>query len=249
MWEFCVTFSSTRYAKEFKNKIIGRIKGCNGIVTVLTTIKYSKVLIAIEREYKGQIKSYLTEKIAEFILLFYKKEYIISKLNFLVNKTNSMQVFLTTLVCFDSEIDKKIIMHELNLKNMLMFDSFINFKLGILKSKWDELVCLANDNIMYYLSEDTFLELIKFLISNLDYRCCEVNVFSKKDCYFLCDMQGNTINDFLVENNILYDDGALLKALIALNPEKIVVHGKSFLKDKIIKTLCNYFSSRVVVFN
>lgn len=62
-------------------------------------------------------------------------------------------------------------------------------------------------------------------------------------------MQGNSINDFLLENNILYDDGSLLRSLVVLNPQKIVVHGKKFLQDKIIKTLCNYFSSRVVVFN
>lgn len=156
MWEFCITFSSINYASNFKDKIMGKIKSVNGIVTMLTTTYCSKVLVAVNKEYKSRIKTYLTEKIAEFILLFYKKEYIVSKLNFLVNKTNSMQVFLTALVCFDSDIDKKIIMHELKFKNTLVFDSFINFKLGVLKSKWDELISLANDNIMYYISEDTF---------------------------------------------------------------------------------------------
>ena len=88
---------------------------------------------------------------------------------------------------------------------------------------------------------------LKFLISNLEYRCYAVNVFPKNNCYLLCDTQGNCINDFLIDKNIIYDDNNLLTSLIALNPEKIIFHCNSNVRDNIINSLFQYFSNRIVI--
>ena len=119
--------------------------------------------------------------------------------------------------------------------------------LKFLKKKWEELVSLANENVMYFLSEDSLLELIKFLISNLEHRCYAVNVFSKSDCYFLCDLQGKRIDDFMLEKQGIYEDGNLLTILVALNPEKIIVHCNKFVKDKLLRNLFSLFPNRIEI--
>ena len=155
-----------------------------------------------------------------------------------------MNVFLQTLVCFDGEADKHFIEQCLDFDDRVFVDAVVAFKLKFLKKKWEELVSLANENVMYFLSEDSLLELIKFLISNLEHRCYAVNVFSKSDCYFLCDLQGKRIDDFMLEKQGIYEDGSLLSTLVALNPEKIIVHCNKFEFYAVKSAGCvNFFNS------
>lgn len=247
MWEYCIIFQDNISSEYFKNQIFNTIKKNNGIVTSLENQNEFRVLIAIPIIERFKIHNYIREKIAETILLFYKKEYILSKLDFDITKIIDMQIFLKALIVFDSDIDKEIILERLKFDSNLIINSFINFRLSFLKRKWNELVSLANDNEMYLLSKDTFLELIKFLISNLEYRYCTVNIFSKKDCYFLCNKEGEGIEDFLIDKNIVYDDSNLLTSLVALNPERIIFHCNNNIKDKLIKTLYDLFSHRVQI--
>lgn len=247
MWEYSLCFDNEIDSENFIDKIRPFIKETKGVVVSIFLQDTHKVLVAVPIEKKEQAMSLLKENLAEMILTNFKKEYIMSKLNFEVDHSVNMRVFLQTLICFDSDVDKQIIMESLNFDKSIYLNSFINFRLKFLKNKWDELVTLANDNIMYLLSEDSFVELIKFLISNLDYRCYAVNIFSKQNCYLLCDMEGKVINDFLLDKNIVYDDNKLLTSLIALNPEKIIIHCNSFLKENLLKNLYNFFSNRIEI--
>ncbi len=247
MWEYCLCFDSENESKIFVDKIKPFIKNIKGVVVSIFLQETYKVLVAVPRDKMERTTSFLKENLAEMILTIYKKDYILSRLSFEIDSSVNMHIFLQTLVCFDSEMDKQIIMESLNFEKSIYFGSFINFRLKFLKTKWDELVTLANDNIMYLLSEDSFVELIKFLISNLDYRCYAVNIFTKKDCYLLCDMEGKVIKDFLLDKNIVYDDNKLLTSLIALNPEKIIIHCDSFLKENLLKNLYNFFSNRIEI--
>lgn len=247
MWEYSLCFDNEIDSENFIDKIRPFIKETKGVVVSIFLQDTHKVLVAVPIEKKEQAMSLLKENLAEMILTYYKKEYIMSKLNFEVDHSVNMHVFLQTLICFDSDVDKQIIIGDLNFDKSIYLNSYINFRLKFLKNKWDELVTLANDNIMYLLSEDSFVELIKFLISNLDYRCYAVNIFSKQNCYLLCDMEGKVINDFLLDKNIVYDDNKLLTSLIALNPEKIIIHCNSFLKENLLKNLYNFFSNRIEI--
>ena len=247
MWEYSLCFDNEKDSENFVDKIRPFIKETKGVVISIFLQDAYKVLVAVPIEKREQAMSLLKENLAEMILINYKKEYIMSKLNFEVDHSVNMRVFLQTLICFDSDVDKQIIVESLNFDKSIYLNSFINFRLKFLKNKWDELVTLANDNIMYLLSEDSFVELIKFLISNLEYRCYAVNIFSKQNCYLLCDMEGKVINDFLLDKNIVYDDNKLLTSLIALNPEKIIIHCNSFLKENLLKNLYNVFANRIEI--
>lgn len=247
MWEFSICFYDENIAQSFAKSISSYIRDRSGIVILVYPVHFTSVLIALPNDYKAEGNIFIKEKLAEIILSNYKKDYILSKLDFEFSQSIAMKVFLQTLVCFDSELDKQVITDNINIKDNFCIDSFVNFRLQFLKKKWNELVSLANENAMYLISEDSFLEFTKFLISNLDHRCYAVNVFSKKNCYFLCDMEGKQINDFLIDKPIAYDDGKLLTSLIALNPEKIILHCNPFLKEHLLKTLFNYFNDRIEV--
>lgn len=247
MWEVSICFESSKMAEYFASKINLVIKSCKGISACITLNGQNCVLVAVPKDKEEFARDFVKQKIAECILFFYKKDYIVSKLNFEKPKTTYMNVFLQTLVCFDGEADKHFIEQCLDFDDRVFVDAVVAFKLKFLKKKWEELVSLANENVMYFLSEDSLLELIKFLISNLEHRCYAVNVFSKSDCYFLCDLQGKRIDDFMLEKQGIYEDGSLLSTLVALNPEKIIVHCNKFVKDKLLRNLFSLFPNRIEI--
>lgn len=247
MWELCICFESRDIAEDFARSISIYVRERLGLVIVAYPVHFASVVIALPLKCKEEANIYFKQKIAEYVLSIYKREYILNHLDFENSQSLSMKVFLQTLVCFDSEMDKQIIADSIILRDKFCVDSFVNFRLSFIKKKWNEVVSLANENIMYLLSEDSFLEFTRFLISNLDHRCPAVNIFSKKNCYFLCDMEGNGIDDFLVEKPIVYDDGKLITSLIALNPEKIILHCNPFVKEPLLRTLFSYFNDRIEV--
>ena len=247
MWEVSICFESPKMAEYFASKINLVIKSCKSISACITLNGQNCVLIAVPKDKEEFAREFVKQKIAECILFFYKKDYIVSKLNFEKPKTTYMNVFLQTLVCFDGEADKHFIEQCLDFDDRIFLDAVVAFKLKFLKKKWEELVSLANENVMYFLSEDSLLELIKFLMSNLEHRCYAVNVFSKSDCYFLCDLQGKRIDDFMLEKQGIYEDGSLLSTLVALNPEKIIVHCNKFVKDKLLRNLFSLFPNRIEI--
>lgn len=247
MWEFCFYFDYNFDANVFEKKISSFVQNMSGVMAIIFSQSYYKVLVAIPFEKKREATKFFKEKLSETILIGFKKEYILKNLSFERINTENLSVFFQALICFDSEIDKQIILERLNFKNDFYLTSFISFKLKFLKNKWNELISLANDNMIYLLNEDSCMELIKFLISNLEHRYYAVNIFLKDDCYLLCDMQGKVIEDFLIEKHIVYDDKNLINSLVALNPEKIIVHCNKILKDKLIKNLFNYFPTQIEI--
>lgn len=189
MWEFCFYFDNNVDANVFEKKILFFVQNYGGVVATVFSQGLYKLLVAIPFENRKEAIKFFKEKLAEIVLIGYKKDYILKSLNLEKIRTENISVFVQALICFDSEIDKKIILDRLTLKNDFYLNSFILFKLKVLKDKWQELISLANDNMIYLLNEDSCLELIKFLISNLEHRYYAVNIFLKDDCYLLCDMQ------------------------------------------------------------
>lgn len=247
MWEFCFYFDSLEDSNIYEKKILCFVKNVQGVVANVFSEGFYKLLIAVPFETRREAIRFFKTKLAETILTIYKRKFIVSNLNIEKIRTENISVFLQALVCFDSEIDKQIIIERINFKNNFYLNSFISFKLKFLKNKWNELVTLANDNMIYLLNDDSCLELIKFLISNLEHRYYAVNIFLKDDCYLLCDMQGKVIEDFLIEKHVVYDDKNLINSLVALNPEKIILHCNKILKDKLIKNLFNFFPSQIEI--
>lgn len=246
MVEFCIYFNNFNVANCFIKRVCKFINLLGGILVNISTNSSFSVLIAVKKEHKAKLKNYLRERIAETILVYYKRNYILSKLNFKRGNNFYMQIYLEALCCFDSNLDKEIILKKLKLKKHFYFDSFIDFVLGVLKNKWNELITIANDNVIYTYSDDNLLELIKFIISNLEHRCYAVNVFSKKDCYMICDIKGEKIDDFLIENNIFYDEKNLFASLVVLNPKKIIFHTDNK-KSSVVGKLNSFFSKRVEI--
>ena len=138
MWEVSICFESPKMAEYFASKINLVIKSCKGISACITLNGQNCVLVAVPKDKEEFAREFVKQKIAECILFFYKKDYIVSKLNFEKPKTTYMNVFLQTLVCFDGEADKHFIEQCLDFDDRIFVDAVVAFKLKFLKKKWEE---------------------------------------------------------------------------------------------------------------
>ena len=144
-------------------------------------------------------------------------------------------------------IDKKIIRQKLLNIDSIVVDSFFHFRLGILKARWNDLINLANDNIMYLMSKDTFIELIKFLVSNLEFKCDFVSVKQSGKDFKIYDKDGKSLKDELEDCENL-NDVFLITTLISLNPRRIRLDTTNNLKDNTMSLLYEIFNNRVEIF-
>lgn len=249
MWEYTITLPSSKneQAQKLKNDLQSAVKELGGVITMICTPKDITILIAVKVEHKMAIKSKIINLICNFIILDYKYNYLVSNFKFKVTNDINMQAFIKALVVFDSEIDKEIIRQKIKDYDSVVIESFFTFRLGILKKKWQDLVSLANDNFVYLMKSETFIELLKFIISNLEYRTKEVNVKYKHNSYLLCDSNNKPINDVMLGDTRDYGDAFLVTALITLCPQKIRLHCDTNIQSSTINLLFELFSDRIEI--
>lgn len=149
------------------------------------------------------------------------------------------------LVSFDKETDVHIIQKYLTIENNIFLESFFDFKLIPLKNKWLELVGLANDNSSFLICDDTYFELLKFLIDNLEVCFDQINIVEEGEDYKLCD------NSFCALSSgcgSLSDD-MLIEQLISLCPRVINIYcdEEQSVQRPAIKLISRIFDSRVKV--
>lgn len=107
-----------------------------------------------------------------------------------------------------------------------------------LKEKWQELLKIANDNSTYLLSNDAFLELLRFLIDNIEISFDEVNVIFQDDRILLLN---NDFKAIQYIDSVLKNECELVAKLLELSPRKINWYTKTrrgFL-EKIFKKRIN----------
>lgn len=249
MWEYSITLpiSKSNKTQKLYYDICNLFKNVGGVVTTISSKDDYTILVACKVEDSFLVKSKLIEIICNYIVLDYKYNYLVKNFKFKVTQDINMQAFIKALVVFDSEIDKDIIRSQLKPLNKVNIDSFYNFKLKTLKTKWKDLVSLANDNFIYLMKSETFIELLKFIISNLDYRTKVVNVKIDNNNFYLSDANNRPIQDLMLGDMQGCSDAFLVTTLITLSPQKINLCCDTNIKNSTINLLFELFSDRIEI--
>lgn len=110
------------------------------------------------------------DAISDIIVTDCKASYINERVKLPIRDSVGRGAFVSALLAFDRDTDKVIATSILkqHKTNVLYLDSFFDFALSGLKSRWDEVCLLANENACYLSVQKTFTELLQFLISNID---------------------------------------------------------------------------------
>lgn len=244
MWEFCISVDKNKL--EIKNfmyeKCIAFMNEYSGVATIDENQISYNILLAINEYEKNRLVIFLRNLIDEVICFFYKKDFLCENLILNIQDEMTKQAFIFSLLYFDKETDKFIVNKYLNLDKKLDLDGFYNFRLSSLKDKWRELIDIANQNEIYLYSDDTFTELIKFLIDNLEIQSDVINIMQKDNSYAIYDSNFNPINIYKETNK---NEGNLMAEIITMCPKNINIYCSDIMPNKLKDLICKLFEKRV----
>ena len=240
MWEFSINLKKENFdnASLIFNYLNSTVKTFKGVLTEHEENGYVSILVGVEDEYKENIKSMISSCIVEIICNKYKWNFLNKKLNLPIQNDIGLLAFKKALLNFDKETDRFIVKKSLVLERDIFLESFFYFKLTPLKNKWQELITLSNENRDYLVCKDSFIDLLKFLVDNLDIEEDEISVIKEKNSYkILLDDKIQYIENPLTEEQIV-------SSVIDLSPQKINLYFDE--NSQAITLLEKLFADRIV---
>lgn len=241
MWELSISVDTKNIdiAKFIYQTLKSQTAELGGVVTCYEEFEKIFVLIACPLEEQERVSIVVERCIIKSICNFYKQNFLDEKLCLPLHENISLTAFKKALLNFDRETDFYIISKNIELDKNFYLDSFYNFKLKALRDKWEELVCLANENCDYLVSNDAFYDLLKFLIDNLEIGQDEIDVFEDENGYSIsaADMQECECEKLTEEK--------LVSSLIDICPKRINFFCKN--DDDTATLLRKIFEERVNV--
>lgn len=220
MWEYsiCVNSSNKDLANFIYSSLKTYIEGLGG-VTTLYNGSFTSIIIGIEESKREKAQVYISKVVTRTICSFFKREFLDENLSLSIKDEMGMLAFKKALINFDKETDFYIVSRNLAFNENLYLESFYNFRLKKLREKWGELISLANDNKDYLITSESFYDLLKFLIDNIDISQDEIDIVEDDDGYRI--FSGSE------EDNIecLTKEG-LVSSVIDISPQKINLYCK-----------------------
>ena len=248
MFEFSIVLSEKQYscAKKIYRDIKESISVFGGVVTSFSEGDKIHVVVASEDIEKSRISFFICDAIADVITTHFKKQFIDSHLHLPIHNKLNLDALKKALVAFDRETDRYIVSHNLKLNKSIYIESFYEFKLQKLRLKWFELIKLANENAGYLLCNDTFIDLLKFLIDNIEISNETINVVKEEQRFKICD---ENFNEIEVEERKESEDNEafLITSLITLSPKRIMVYCDMDENSSALTLISQVFQDRVSI--
>lgn len=243
MWEISLNIKAENIAiaNILYKSLSKAMQEMNGIITIDENKNYVSILVGVNEKFKEQSKMLITSCIIELICTNFKMAFLDKFLIFPRKDKIGMLAFKKALLNFDKETDKYIVKKYLVLEHDLFLESFYHFKLKPLQEKWAELVSLSNENSDYLISSDSFIDLLKFLVDNLDICEDEISVVKEDDGYKIF-----TLDQGQYQNKI-FNEESIVSSVIDLSPQKINLYFNE--TSSAINLLERIFEERITVNN
>jgi hypothetical protein len=195
-------------------------------------------------ETARKIASTLVNAMANVVITDCKHHYIETSLKLPIDDEISRHAFIRALSGFDRCQDLAIAKSLIKLTPDFLLDSFYTFSLDTLKTRWQEVCALANENACYLVCDGTFRELLRFLIRNLETTQPEVHLFECDGNVEIRDQQLRPINVYV--NDELSPDAKVVSQLISVAPKRIFLH-QNISASPILEFIQNLFGNCVQV--
>jgi len=247
MWEFCVQTDSKNvdYLEYINTMIAHAVVKLGGVITLLERGVLSELVLAVPKAEKPKINGLLDVVLGSLFCEKFKYKFLKKHTTLMCKESEYFEAFIKVLTYFDAELDRKIVARNLIYGDKINLESYFEFRLQSLKRKWTELTKLTNENAFLFLSSETFIELLKFLIPNIEpkFDCLTI---SFSDRVYITEYSGNKCS--VVADYALSEEATLLTGIIELSPRQLNIEGSAENctgTTKIINLLCELFGERV----
>ena len=190
-------------------------------VTCETTHAAERMTLCLKA--KCDISSTILDAISDIIITDLKAFYITESIKLPIRDPLCACAFTSVLSAFDRDTDKIIAKTIIKITPKLNLDSLYEFGLYILKNRWNEVIHLANENICYLVCQKTFMELLRFLISNVDVISEEAHIVQSGERFEVLGAGLSQIKGIYI-NQSLPNDVQVVNKLVAIAPKRIFLH-------------------------
>lgn len=199
--------------------IKNKLQSCFAVSALHTSGRRLYCSFGCELQSSAQMTNAIKEGLVEMFGVVGKYDFIKRNLSLGLSKTN-YDLLLHTLVAFDRENEHKLLNKIIRVENNLTLDGLFNFKLGELKERWIEICNLTRNNGAYLYDDETYIELLRFLISAVNPKVNKLTVREVNGRYSLCGSLKNSVINIDAQSS-----AELMYYLIDLAPLELVIDG------------------------
>jgi len=203
-----------------------RVSAVGGECEIAVNDTRSTLIISIDKVTPNilrQVISAIIDTLSDIIVTDCKTYYINEHIGLPIQSGVLRSAFTSALSAFDRDTDKIIAKTLIKLTQQFNLDSFFEFRLDTLKTRWDEVCLLANENIAYLVCQKTFMELLRFLISNIDGLSDEAHIVKRGDKLEVLGVDLSPIENIYI-NESLPSEIQVVNKLVAIAPKRIFLH-------------------------
>ena len=172
------------------------------------------------------------DQIVHQIVTTMKGQYIHDKIK-IKNET-----LIRILVNYDKKTDIIIATTLIKITPVMLLDAVFDFSISKLKSRWDEVIQLVNENHHKLAQRELFNELLRFLILNMDHKTKEAHVIYMDKRTKVCNAKLEPYKQ--TDNNII-------NTLIDIAPQQIFIHVDQNLETNLVKKIQTIFPNCVCI--
>lgn len=198
--------------------------------------KHYSLILKIDNKKLNLFK----EIFAEAIISHYKHCYLNNNILLDELKPELRLALIKALTQFDSDLDKQIIVNRLNKIDKTIFvESFLMFYVPEFEARLNELCALANNNKAHFIMSETFNELFKFILTNLNFNGEQIFIHKKQDDIIIENSQNKEIFKAKENNELI-----LILKIVEILPCKITITVPRT-ESKALSLVCKLFNNYV----
>lgn len=190
-----------------------------------------------EPKSKSQMLSAIKEGVVETLGVVGKFEFIKNNLLLALPEQN-YDLLLHTLVAFDRENERKLLNQIVCVEDNMALDGIYNFKLRELKERWLEICNLTRNNGMYLNDDETYNELLRFLISAVNPKINKLTVCENEGKFRLTGRLKNSNINIVAKSS-----SELMYYLVDFAPLELIIDGGLSSSD-LTKRLTGIFDAK-----
>lgn len=217
--------------------IKNKLNDCNAVSAISISGHRVYCSFGCESESRQHLLGSIKDCLVEMFGVVCKFDFIKRNLSIELPKLN-YELLLHTLVAFDRENEHKLLCKLIRVEDGMALDGVFNFKLGELKKRWLEICDLTRNNGAYLYDDETYNELLRFLISAVNPKINKLTVCELDGKYRLTGSLKNSMIDLDIGNS-----SELMYYLIDLAPLELVIDG-GISNNELSKRLIGIFDAK-----
>lgn len=222
------------------DEIIGnKLKNCIAVSALKISGKRLYCSFGCEMSSRAQMLNAVKEYLVELFGVVAKFDYIKRHLMIGLPPAN-YELLIHTLVAFDRENEHKLLNKLIVVQDGMALDGMYNFRLTEIKERWLEICNLTRNNGAYLYDDETYNELLRFLISAVNPKINKLTVCERNGKYRLTGLLKNSVLDFDVSNST-----ELMYYIIDLAPLELIIDG-CISNREVTKRLIGIFDAKTL---